>query len=50
MPGLWEAALLATADRLVGGKGAVLLVEETALPQKGRHSVGVAPQSGGPSW
>ena len=47
--GVWdagplEAALLAEADRLVGGEDAVLVVDDTALPKKGRHSVGVAPQ------
>ena len=47
--GMWdagplEAALLAEADRLVGGKNAFLVVDDTALPKKGRHSVGVAPQ------
>ena len=47
--GVWdagplEAALLAEADRLVGGKNAVLVVDDTALPKKGQHSVGVAPQ------
>ena len=34
----------AHADRLVGGGDAVLVVDDTALPKKGRHSVGVAPQ------
>jgi SRSO17 transposase len=47
--GVWdaeplEAALLAEADRLVGSKDAFLVVDDTALPKKGRHSVGVAPQ------
>ena len=47
--GVWdvgplESALLAEADRLVGGKDAFLVVDDTALPKKGRHSVGVAPQ------
>lgn len=47
--GVWgaaplEAELLAQADRLVGGDDAVLVVDDTALPKKGRHSVGVAPQ------
>ncbi len=47
--GVWdaeplEAALLSEADRLVGGQGAFLVVDDTALPKKGRHSVGVAPQ------
>jgi SRSO17 transposase len=39
-----EAALLAEADRMVGGEDAWLIVDDTALPKKGRHSVGVAPQ------
>jgi SRSO17 transposase len=39
-----EAALLAEADRLVGGPDAWLVVDDTALPKKGTHSVGVAPQ------
>jgi SRSO17 transposase len=39
-----EAALLAQADRLVGGADAVLVIDDTALPKKGTHSVGVAPQ------
>ncbi|MER9444927.1 IS701 family transposase [Mesorhizobium sp. M0340] len=47
--GLWDAAplekvLLAEADRQVGGNDAWLIVDDTALPKKGRHSVGVAPQ------
>lgn len=47
--GLWdsaplEAALLAEADRLVGGDDAYLIIDDTALPKKGKHSVGVAPQ------
>ena len=47
--GVWdaeplEAALLAEADRLVGGGDAFLVVDDTALPKEGRHSVGVAPQ------
>jgi SRSO17 transposase len=32
------------ADRLVGGSDAWLVIDDTALPKKGRHSVGVAPQ------
>jgi SRSO17 transposase len=39
-----EAALLAAADRMVGGEAAWLIVDDTALPKKGDHSVGVAPQ------
>jgi len=47
--GVWdeeplEAALLAEADRQVGGDAAWLIIDDTALPKKGRHSVGVAPQ------
>ena len=47
--GLWdsaplEAVLLAEADRLVGGEDAYLIIDDTALPKKGKHSVGVAPQ------
>jgi len=47
--GVWdaaplEAALLAEADRRVGSNDAWLIVDDTALPKKGRHSVGVAPQ------
>src|SRR4029077_342632 len=32
------------ADRLVGGKDAVLVIDDTAMPKKGERSVGVAPQ------
>jgi SRSO17 transposase len=47
--GVWDAApleeeLLVQADRLVGGRDAVLVIDDTALPKKGKHSVGVAPQ------
>jgi SRSO17 transposase len=47
--GVWDAApleaeLLVQADRLVGGEAAVLVIDDTALPKKGGHSVGVAPQ------
>jgi SRSO17 transposase len=47
--GVWEAApleaeLLVQAEKLVGGSDAVLVIDDTAMPKKGRHSVGVAPQ------
>jgi SRSO17 transposase len=47
--GVWDAAaleeeLLLQADRLVGGGDAVLVIDDTALPKKGKHSAGVAPQ------
>jgi SRSO17 transposase len=47
--GVWDAspletALLVEADKLVGGGNAWLIIDDTALPKKGRHSVGVAPQ------
>jgi SRSO17 transposase len=42
-----EAELLAQANRLVGGPGAVLVIDDTALLKKGTHSVGVSPQYAG---
>jgi len=47
--GVWDAApleaeLLVQADKLVGGSDAVLVIDDTALPKKGEHSVGVAAQ------
>ena len=47
--GMWDTApleveLMAQADRLVGGPEAYLVIDDTALPKKGQHSVGVAPQ------
>jgi SRSO17 transposase len=47
--GAWDAApleteLLVQADKLVGGSDAVLVIDDTAIPKKGTHSVGVAAQ------
>src|ERR1700734_37979 len=47
--GVWNEALLEEelaiqADKLIGGAGAALVIDDTALPKKGSHSVGVAPQ------
>ena len=47
--GVWDAAplereLSVQADKLVGGANAFLVIDDTALPKKGAHSVGVAPQ------
>src|SRR6201989_23678 len=47
--GVWDGAalgaeLLIQADKLVGGSDAVLVIDDTAMPKKGRHSVGVAAQ------
>jgi SRSO17 transposase len=39
-----EDELVKTADRLVGGPDAVLVVDDTALVKQGRHSVGVKRQ------
>lgn len=39
-----ERELARTAQRLVGGPTAVLIIDDTALPKQGRHSVGVARQ------
>jgi SRSO17 transposase len=46
---VWDATpveneLLVQADRLVGGNDAVLVIDDTAIPKKGTHSVGVAAQ------
>ncbi len=41
--------LVERADMLVGGPDAVLVVDDTALPKHGRHSVGVARQYCGAS-
>src|SRR5437879_731660 len=47
--GVWDAApleteLLIQADKLVGGSEAVLVIDDTAMPKKGKHSVGVSAQ------
>jgi SRSO17 transposase len=47
--GVWdsaplEAAPLKKADGLTGDKAGFLIIDDTALPKKGDHSVGVAPQ------
>src|SRR6516164_5291421 len=47
--GVWDSAplereLLIQTDRLVGGSDAVLVIDDTAVPKKGSHSVGVAAQ------
>src|SRR6188768_2223524 len=46
--GVWDAApleaVLIQADRVVGGSNAMLVIDDTAVPKKGQHSVGVAPQ------
>jgi SRSO17 transposase len=39
-----ETELLVQADKLVGGSDAVLVIDDTAIPKKGTHSVGVAAQ------
>lgn len=40
----WRRSWRARRTGWVGGEGAVLVVDDTALPKKGKHSVGVAPQ------
>lgn len=47
--GIWDAGpleeeLARQADGLVGGADAFLVIDDTGLPKKGDHSVGVAPQ------
>ena len=47
--GVWDEAplereLALQADKLVGGAGAFLVIDDTTLPKKGAHSVGVSPQ------
>ena len=50
--GPWDEApledeLLVQANQLVGGPDAILVIDDTALPKKGIHSVGVEPQYAG---
>jgi len=42
-----ETALAREAERLVGGRDAVLIIDDTSLLKQGRHSVGVARQYSG---
>jgi SRSO17 transposase len=42
-----EQVLRKTADALVGGMDAALIVDDTALPKQGKHSVGVKRQHRG---
>ena len=42
-----EVVLARQADRLVGGPETMLIIDDTALPKKGEHSVGVAQQYAG---
>src|SRR4029077_13620162 len=47
--GVWDEAPLwgghaRSRDKLVGGADAFLVIDDMALPKKGTHSVGVAPQ------
>lgn len=47
--GIWDdeplsLELARQADRMVGADGAFLVIDDTTLPKKGEHSVGVAPQ------
>lgn len=51
--GVWDAAplesvLLTEADAQVGGDDSWLIIDDTSLPKKETHSVGVAPQYASP--
>src|SRR3982074_1586954 len=52
--GVWDAGpveteLLVQADKLVGGSDAVLVIDDTAIPNKGPPSEGVAAQTAVPT-
>src|SRR5260370_25130964 len=40
----YTASVLMQADRLVGGSDAVLVIDDSGMPKKGKHAVGVAAQ------
>jgi SRSO17 transposase len=42
-----QRVLLEQAQEIVGGPGAVLIIDDTAIVKQGKHSVGVARQSCG---
>lgn len=45
--GVWDAAHwrqnCSSADKLVGGRDAVVVIDDTAVPKNRKHTVGVAP-------
>ena len=53
--GVWceaplERELALQAGKLVGGADAFLVIDDTTLPKKGTHSVGVAPRFARRPW